>query len=475
MGLLFVPVYIRLMGVEAYGIVGIYISLQAVFAVLDLGLSQTLAREMARLSVDSKNVKLMANTAHTLEIIYWAAAVGVTLVIVLSSHFIAYYWLNPQQLSRESLRDALWVMAFVIGIRWPMTLYMGGLNGLQRQVLCNTLLACFATLQGIGAIAALWFVAPTIEVFFCWQALISLFQVLALQIALWKNLPFREARFCMDVLKGIWRFALGMTGIALLATILTQLDKLLLSKLLSLSEFGYYVFASTVAAALFKLTSPVFTAYLPRFTELASIGDQKSLIQIYHRGCQLMALVTVPAAMVLAFFSMDILMLWTQDAGLATHSFLLVSLLVVGNAINGFMNLPYALQLAHGWTKLAFYQNLIAVIMVVPGVFVATYYWGAVGAAAIWIAVNSSYVLIGIQVMHRRLLKTEKKRWYKESVIFPSVAGGGVAAVLSYAVSMPANPFMVVLSLMMISILIFLSVALALPDIRQRLVQYIYI
>ena len=71
MGLAFIPLYIQFMGVEAYGLIGVFISLQAIFAVLDMGLSQTLAREMARLSVFATGRKQMADTARTLEVIYW--------------------------------------------------------------------------------------------------------------------------------------------------------------------------------------------------------------------------------------------------------------------------------------------------------------------------------------------------------------------------------------------------------------------
>lgn len=417
MGLAFIPFYIKLMGVESYGIVGVFASIQAMFTVLDLGLSQTLNREMARLSADQRNADIMADTVRTLEIIYWGIALVVVAVIILLSHFIAYQWLNPEQLSQRSLLEALWVMALLVGLRWPVSLYMGGLNGLQRQVLVNILLSVFATLQGVGALAVLWFIKPTVHAFFLWQAFIASVQVMVLRIALWHSLPTKnKGKFRIDVLHDIWRFAAGMTGISLLATILLQLDKVLLSKLLTLSEFGYYTFAATVAAALYRLVGPVFTAYYPRLTELVSKDDQLGLIRTYHQGCQLMAAVILPVALVLAFFSKEILELWTRSPDVVAHASLLVSLLIVGNALNGLMNLPYALQLAHGWTRLAFYTNVIAVIVLAPAIYFATLRWGAVGAAGVWIVLNSGYILFGVQVMHRRLLINEKRYWYVNDV-----------------------------------------------------------
>jgi hypothetical protein len=174
-------IYIRLMGVESYGIVGLLTTLQAMFVVLDLGLSQTLAREMARLSIDTSNATRMANTVRTLELIYWLIALLVAVVIILLSRFLVFHWLNPEHILRQSLLEVLWVMAIVLGLRWPVALYQGGLNGIQRQVLANVLLAIFGTIQGAGALAVLWFIQPTVRVFFFWQAVMALVQVIVLR------------------------------------------------------------------------------------------------------------------------------------------------------------------------------------------------------------------------------------------------------------------------------------------------------
>ena len=420
MSLAFVPFYIRLMGVESYGIVGVYVSLVALLSVLDLGLSQTINREMARLSHDKKNLHLMASTARTLEIVYWVVALIIGIVVALLAAPIAKYWLNPQQLSPDDLQLAIQIMGLVIALRWPLAFYLGGLNGLQRQVIVNIVLGVFATLQGLGALAVLWFIDPTIKAFFLWQAAIAVVQIVVVKWALWSNIPNHEYRvFDKSVLRDIWRFAAGMSGVSLLATILTQLDKLVLSKILPLTEFGYYTFAAAVAAVIFRLVGPVFTAYYPRLTQLATRGDQESLVNSYHLGSQLMAVAILPVALVLVFFSNEILELWTQNQTLVQHTSLLVSLLIVGNALNGIMHLPYALQLAHGWTRLALIQNSVAVVILVPAIYFATMQWGTVGAAIIWIALNVGYLLLGNHFMHRRLLTNEKWQWYLNVLFKP--------------------------------------------------------
>jgi len=422
-GLAFVPVYIKLMGVESYGIVGIFASLTGMLAILDLGLSQAMNREMARLSTDQNNAGRMADTARTLEIVYWVIALAVVAVIVAISSYIAYSWLNPVHLSREFLLQTLWIIALVIGLRWPVAIYTGGLNGLQRQVLVNTLLAIFATIQAGGALLVLWFIDPTVQAFFLWQVPVAFLQVIVLRVALWYCLPGgSKGKFRKDILADIWRFAAGMTGVSALAMILLQMDKLLLSKLLSLSDFGYYMFAASAAGVLHRIFAPVFTAYYPRLTELVAKGDHAALIETYHQACQFMAVAILPLALCMTIFSRDILEIWTRNHQLVVQTSTLMALLVIGNALGGLMNIPYALQLANGWTRLAFYINMVAVIVLAPAIYFATKRWGMAGAASIWIVLNAGYVIFSIQFMHRRLLVGEKWHWYIDDVGKPLLA-----------------------------------------------------
>src|SRR5438132_11502036 len=101
MNLAFVPLLIRFMGIEAYGLVGFYITLLAVLSLLDLGLSFTLNREMARYSVQPDKAKQMRDTVRTLEMIYWGLAFLIGITVIGLSPFIARNWLKPQDIPAQ--------------------------------------------------------------------------------------------------------------------------------------------------------------------------------------------------------------------------------------------------------------------------------------------------------------------------------------------------------------------------------------
>jgi O-antigen/teichoic acid export membrane protein len=259
-------------------------------------------------------------------------------------------------------------MGLVMVLQWPISFYSGGLLGLQRQVLLNGITVTVATLRGFGAVFILWLVSPTIQAFFIWQLVMSALNTFLVVTFLWRSLPptGERARFEGKLLQEIWRFAAGMSGISLMALILMQLDKVILSKLLTLEMFGYYTLAGSVATILTRFFGPLFIARYPRFTQLVSQGDEEGLKQLYHRGCQLVSVLVLPVAVVMAVFSKEILLWWTQNPATAAQTAPLLSLLVIGTALNGMMNLPYALKLAYGWTPLAFYINVVTVAVLGP-------------------------------------------------------------------------------------------------------------
>jgi len=240
----------------------------------------------------------------------------------------------------------------------------------------------------------------------------------------------RGGRFSVEALRGVWRFAGGMVGITFLALLLTQVDKILLSKLLTLSEFGYYTLAATAAGALFVLTGPITQAFYPRFCELHARGDTVALADSYHKGAQLVSVIAGSAAIVLIFFAETFLRLWTQDAELAGRVAVLVSLLTLGNLLHGLMSIPHSAQMAHGWTSLIVKVNIVAVAITVPAILWVVPRYGAEGAAWVWVALNAGYVLIGVQFMYRRIMRAEKWFWYLQDVLVPLTAAGLVVVLI---------------------------------------------
>jgi O-antigen/teichoic acid export membrane protein len=410
-----VPLYLKFLGIEAYGLIGFYLMLQAGLQILDFGLSPTMNREMARYSVQPEKAAEARDLVRTLETGYWPIGFAIGAGILAASPLIAKHWIKAGAISPHDIQRAIMLMGILAVFQWPVSFYQGGLMGLGRQVLSNGLNIFFSTLSNAGAVLVLWRISPTIQAFFLWLIAVSVVKVTVLVICLWRSLPAatRPPRIDFERVRGIRRFAVGMSGISICSLILIQSDNVIVSKLFSLRVFGYYSLAGMFGTGLSMVVISVFNTIFPRFSALAA-GSEDALRQLYYRCTQLMAVLILPLAAVLALFSTQILQLWTRNAAVAHNAGPIMALLVIGSALNGLMTLPYALQLAYGWTSVGLRIAVLLLIVNVPTVWFLARHYGVVGAACVWPGLNGVYMLVGIPLTHRRLLKGGAWQWLGE-------------------------------------------------------------
>jgi O-antigen/teichoic acid export membrane protein len=475
MGLAFVPVYIKFLGIEAYGLIGIFAILQAWLTLLDLGMTPALSREMARFTAGAHNAESIRDLLRSLEIIGFAIAAAIVLGIVACSSWLASSWLRSEHLPADAIAHALAAMGVVTALRFIENIYSSSVAGLQRQVLLNGVTSIMATARGLGAIAILAWVSRTIEAFFAWQCLISLITIPVLAGLVYGRLPpsTRTARFSLPALLGVWRFAAGMLLITVLALLLTQVDKILLSRLLPLKDFAYYTLAGVIANTLYMLAAPISVAFYPRFTELVTRKDDLALRQVYHQAAQLVTVIVGSAAIVAIVFGKRLLMLWSADAGLTQHVAPLLGIMTGGTLLNALMGMPYEIQLAHRWTTLTITVNIIAVALLIPAIFWIAPRYGAIGAAWVWVILNGGYLIFVAYFMHRRILKKEKWRWYSSDLAIPLLAA--IVSALVCRSIIPANlgRFSEFLALLVGALAVLMAAAFAASVVRLQMIQFI--
>ena len=62
----------------------------------------------------------------------------------------------------------------------------------------------------------------------------------------------------------------------------------------------------------------------------------------------------------------------------------MLSFLVIGMALHGILTMPYALQLANGWTRLTIGTNVVAIVVLAPALVLLAKLYGGIGAAVVW-------------------------------------------------------------------------------------------
>jgi O-antigen/teichoic acid export membrane protein len=471
-GIVFVPIYVGFIGMESYGLIGLFAVLQAWLVLLDFGLRPALGREMARFTGGAHTVEWIWDLLRTVEIIGLGISFAVAAGTALAAPWLARNWVNSNMLDASTVTEAFVLMGAVTALRFVENIYTSCLVGLQRQVLEVTVSSCSAIVRGVGAIAVLAWVSPSIGAFFIWQCLTSTATVLVLLAVVYRVLPSpsRRARFALATLFGIRRFASGILILSLQSLIITNLDKVLLSRLLSLKDFGSYALIGVAANALGMLTQPIASALTPRFTEVATRRDEAELARVYHLGCQGVAVLTGAGAAVLMAFSDRFLLLWTRNPEIAGPLAPLLTLMVLGSLLNALGYVPYHLQLATGWTALATIYNTALILVLVPSLAVLVPTYGAVGAAAVWASLNLVYLVLNIPIMHRRLLRGQLWRWYGNALLPIAVAMSMAFALRWLVPTFKSRPAELVV-IIAVSGLTLTAAAAAAPALRAYLLR----
>jgi O-antigen/teichoic acid export membrane protein len=475
MGLAFIPLYIHYLGIESYGLIGIFGVLLAWLSLLDMGLAPTLSREMARFTGGQHTAESIHDLLRSVELITLVMALTVAGLMAIGARWIAEYWVKAEQLPVETVTEAFTVMGLVTAFRLVEAVYRSSIIGLQRQVLFNLLNSIMATFRSLGALAILVWVSSTILAFFLWQALASVLTVLVMALATHSVLPKAKHRgkFSLAALRSVWHFAGGMFGITFLSLLLMQTDKILLSKLLSLAEFGYYALAATIAGALYVLIQPILQAWFPRLNQLRAKDDQSGLIEAYHLGAQLITVIAGSATLVLIVAGESILRFWSQDPELAHRVAPLLAILVLGNFLNCLMWVPYQAQLAYGWTGLALKINIFAVLIIVPAIFLAAPRFGAQGGAWAWATLNMGYVLVGVNFMYRRILREEKWRWYIDDILRPLLPALPLALTFRWILSEEMGMLSQLATVILFSSLTVITTTLFATQLRKQAIKLV--
>ena len=89
MGIAFLPLYIKYLGIEAFDLIGLFAVLSAALAILDMGMKPTLGREMARFTGGDHDTQAIRDLLRSIEWIGIGIAILITSVITLGSNWLA--------------------------------------------------------------------------------------------------------------------------------------------------------------------------------------------------------------------------------------------------------------------------------------------------------------------------------------------------------------------------------------------------
>ena len=407
---IFVPIYLDFLGVESYGVISFYTVILTVLAFADAGLSATLNREFAR--EDGKDLGYNQNLLRTFEYLFFSISCLVAIGIFVLAPFIVSNFLKSNDIPFDELVFYVRIMGVIIVFQMGTSLYQGGLIGLQKQVLSNTLVVLYGIFRSVLVLIPLYFYR-NLSLYFYWQLISILIFFFTTRYCVFKliKVPNIQIKASIFYLKRIWKYALGMVLMSVIYSVNTQLDKLSISNLMSLKDFSYYSIASMLGQSVLMIATPLGIAFYPEITRLVSLKKYIEVSNKFHLMSFFIATITSILSVVVILFSYDLVLLWTGDEIIASSISYPVLLLTLGNLFLSIQISPYYLALSHGHTQTNIIFGVLGILIVLPLLHFLIPSYGMIGAAFTWFVIRLAFTFFIGYVLISKYLKNEFFKW----------------------------------------------------------------
>ena len=414
-----VPFYLKYLGAEAYGLVGFFALVQSWMLLLDMGLSPTLSREVAKVKgskIVNQDFKAMF---HSLEFIFILISLVVALSMILFSHWIATDWLTIQELNISIVAYCVALIGVMVGLRFIGVLYISGILGTEEQVWINKVNILFASFKFIGAFLLLKFVTTEIQHFFEYQLLIAIVEFLTFSIKFYRLMDIGRFKFYFSLkhVKPILSFSMSIALTGAIWIFITQLDKLILSGVLDLKLFGYLAMLGMVSNSILQLSAPISKAILPRMTVLYTEKREKEMLGIYRKSTQMVTILVFSVTGMVAVYSYALLYAWTGDEEVAKWGETILFWYAISTGLIALTSFQYYLQFVYGKLKMHLVYHFIALFIFAPILAWITYQYGAIGASFSWFLFMLFSFLIWTGLVHHFFVPGLHKKWLIEDIL----------------------------------------------------------
>jgi len=401
---LVVPFYLKWLGPDAYGLVGISTMIQGWIMLLNAGLAPVAGRQAAQAQQGAVSWENTVRFFRTIDWLLIAASVLVIVLTLCTRYWIADHWLEKNNLGSETVATSLVLLVAMTLIRLATSVSRGIIANLERQVWLNVNLIMFNLLRFAASLPLLYFY-PTISALFIWWLLVAVLEYASIQYKIICSVPVTVPLFAFDVGELIrhGRMAAALAFTSGIWVVVTNFDKLLLSGMLTLANYGYFSIATMLASGVLTLAQPVAQAFQPRLTKAYSAGGVDRVCQELRHCTQWMVLLVFPVGAVIFAMPEAVLFIWTHDATLATNAATILRGYVLGSIMIASGSLLYVMQVAIGNVRWHFIGNIVFALILIPSLPWVVSRYGAQGAAWLWAGFNLVLYVVWNSILLKKL------------------------------------------------------------------------
>lgn len=376
-----IPVLIRGMGTERFGVLALVWSFVGYFSLFDLGLGRALTTLVARnMAKNPDDVPPLIWTGLSILILLGCAG---SVAMFYSAPLVVQGFLKmPDELKSESM-VALYLIVAVFPLVITSAGFRGVLEGLQRFDIVNVVNVSYGIVSFAGTLLVLKFsthlgllaAVPIIGRCLSWTVMLLFCLRLIPGLRQWNAPVPGDARKLLAF--GGWMTVTNMVG-----PLMVTLDRFLIGAWISVAAVAYYTTPYDAVTRLWIIPAALVSALFPLFSAL-QVSNQKDSTRFFSIGIKSIFITLFPLTLLIVAFAQEGLAIWLDDT-FAAQSTQVLQWLAVGVFINSLAHVPFALIQAAGRPDLTAKLHLLELPFYLLCVLVMIQHFGIKGAAVAW-------------------------------------------------------------------------------------------
>jgi O-antigen/teichoic acid export membrane protein len=308
-GVFLSPFILHRLGDAAFGIWVLIFSVTGYYGLFDLGIRSSVVRFVAKFYAvhDSENLAEVINTSL---FAYTTVGAVAMLLTVAGALYIEHLFKIPP----EFHSIARWVFLIVgtsVAIGFPMGVFGGALEGLQRYYLVNGLNVASSLLRAALIVLALWRGQGLLVL----ALITTILPLIASLVRAWIALSFLRTPLALRyVTRSTARLIASHSGLTFMIVASSQLrfqtDEIIIGTMLSTSAITFFSIGARIADYASNVVLGVSQIFVPMSSQSEAQGDASGLRKIMIAGNRACAFVILPITASLIILGKSIIEVW---------------------------------------------------------------------------------------------------------------------------------------------------------------------
>ncbi len=381
-GILSIPLIVRGLGADRFGLLSLTWVVVVYFTAVDLGMGRAATKYIAEAlgKGNDRQISELLSTAVVIQGIF--GSVGALVLYALTPLLVTRVLNISPELSREA-QTTFYVLTLVIPIVLISNSFSGALEAAQRFDLVNAVrIPASTTTFVMPLVGLIWDLhLPGIVALILASRLVVLLVLMILDFRVFPE--FKAFSVSRNLFAKLLRYGGWLTVTGLIAPLLVYIDRFLIASLISMAAVAYYTVPYEGITRLWIIPFSLTMTLFPAFSTLGGRGDRHRIGILFARSIKYTLLTLGPIVVLLAAFARETLQIWLGgDFPLASSTVL--QLLAVGVLINSLGHVPYALLQGIGRPDITAKFHLLELPLYMGMAWFSIQHWGIAGAGAAW-------------------------------------------------------------------------------------------